>query len=123
MKTVNKTLLVHTDTKTFSSDVVIVDESKLVSTTKAFLKKLSKKYTEAKIQIYTPLGVVLQSPDKKTNYAVAYEEEKFVIVAPNGTRESAKLYGNWDEALRYTQKLLSQQKKTKIILSHYQNLS
>ena len=91
MKTVNKTLLVHTDTKTFSSDVVIVDESKLVSTTKAFLKKLSKKYTEAKIQIYTPLGVVLQSPDKKTNYAVAYEEEKICHCCPKWYKRVSKV--------------------------------
>lgn len=106
MSTDNKTLLIHTNTKTEETTAVIVPEHEIVHKTKEFLQKLSRKYKEAQIHVYSPVGVVLQSQDEENAFAVAYERDHFVIVAPNGTQESARLYGNWDEAISNVRQFL-----------------
>lgn len=110
----NKSLLLHNDTKNNQTTAIIVDEKDVLEKSKQFLKQISKKYS--------PLGVVLSTTDEKDGFTVAYEKDKFVIVAPNGTASSAKLYGNWDEALACAQKILSgrdPQKKNRFVLAQY----
>ena len=115
MKTNKKSLLVHNDTKNNQTTAIIVDEKDVLKKTKEFLKNISKQYS--------PLGVILSTTDEKDGFTVAYEKDKFVIVAPNGTTSSAKLYGNWDEALACAQRILneqgSSQKKNRFVLAQY----
>jgi|GEM_PF-6691708 len=122
MKKSNKSLLIHQDAKSDITTSIVIDEDDVVQKTKEFLEKIAKSYKSATVNVYHPLGVVLKSEDK--NYsAVAYEKEKYVIVAPNGTKTAAKLYGNWNEALAFAQKLLTpkknHEKKTRIVLAQY----
>ena len=111
MKTDNKSLLLHNDTKNHQTTAIIVDEKEISKKIKEFLKQISK--------AYSPPGIILSTTDEKDGFTVAYEKDKFVIVAPNGTIASAKLYGNWDEALVYAQRLFSGQKKNGIVLAQY----
>ena len=119
----DKTLLIHTDTKTDKTTALIVDEQDIVKKTKELLKKLAKKSQEAKIDMYKHIGVVLKSADKQDRYAVAYEREQYVIVAQNGTAETARLYGNWDEAISYVHKFLhgdcTEQEKSSFLIDEY----
>jgi len=115
MKTYKKSLLIHNNTKTNQTTAIIVEEKDVLKKTKEFLSQISK--------AYTPLGIVLSTTDEKDGFTVAYERDKFVIVAPNGTKSSAKLYGNWDEALASAQRILSEhnnsQKKNRFVLAQY----
>ena len=114
MKTQNKSLLLHNDTKSNQTTAIVVDEKDVLKKTKEFLKQISKNYSA--------LGVMLSTTDSENGFTVAYEKENFVIVAPNGTIATAKLYGNWDEALNYAQRFLSgkcSEKKSRIVLTQY----
>ena len=115
MKTNRKSLLIHNDTKNNKTTAIVVDEKDVLKKTKEFLKNISRQYS--------PLGVVLSTTDENAGFTIAYEKDKFVIVAPNGTTSSAKLYGNWDEALACAQKFLSDksssQKKNHFVLAQY----
>ena len=122
MKNSNKSLLIHQDEKSDKVTSIVIDEADVVRKTKEFLKKLAKLHKNATVHVYSPLGVVLKAEDN--NYsAVAYEKEKYVIVEPNGASASAKLYGNWNEALTCAQKLLTpeknNEKKSRIVLAQY----
>jgi len=90
-----------------------IDHTEFVQKTKEFLKNVAKN---------SPLGITLQTTDNDV-HAVVYEAERFVIVVPGGTKESAKLYGNWNEALLYTQRLLKEkchaQNITHLVLTQY----
>ena len=127
MKTDDKSLLVHIDSGSDKTASVIVDEKEVVEKTKEFLEKIAKEHKKTTVNVYYPLGVVLKATDEKEEqeyaYAVAYEKEKFVIVVPNGTAESAKLYGNWNEALTCAKKILAEKhspdKKIRIIVDQY----
>lgn len=120
MNTKNKTLLILEEPGSDKTTSIIVEEKDVVSKTKEFLEKISKKNKNAEVNVYSPVGVVLKSADSEDNYAVAYEREKFVIVSHKGTTESAKLYGNWHEALAYVQRILNEQSKsTQFLLAEY----
>lgn len=121
----NKSLLVHSNSVTNQATSIIVDEKDIVQKTKAFLEKIVHSHKQATVDMYFPLGIVLKTADDNQHqvYAVAYEHEKFVVVAPNGTTDVAKAYGNWDEALNFAKKLLIKQcnfeKTTRITLAEY----
>ncbi|HSA83454.1 MAG TPA: hypothetical protein VLF20_01030 [Patescibacteria group bacterium] len=106
---------------------LIVLEHEIVEKTKEFLQKLSQKYKEAKVQVYSPVGVVVKSQDQQNAFAVAYEQDHFVIVAPNGTKESAKLYGNWEEAINNVRKFLKENctntAHSQFLLTEYRKVS
>jgi hypothetical protein len=122
MNTNNKTLLILNESGSDRTTSIIVEEKEVISKTKEFLEKISKKYKEAELNVYSPVGVVLKSADNEDNYAVAYEREKFVIVSHKGKSESAKLYGNWQEAISGAQRILSGAgKKTRFVLAEYQH--
>jgi hypothetical protein len=124
MKTQDKTLLIIEDS-TKNATAMIVEEHEVLEKAQELLKQLAKTHKKARVNVYYPLGIVLRDADATTNkeYAVAYEKEKFIIVAPNGTHESAQLYGNWQEALNYAKKILncpiSAEKKSRFMLSQY----
>ena len=122
MKNANKSLLIHQDEKSNTITSIVIDEDDVVRKTKEFLKKLTKLHKKATVNVYCPLGVVLRAEDKKHS-AIAYEKEKYVIVEPNGAAAGAKLYGNWNEALAFAQKLVTpkkdKEKKTRIVLAQY----
>jgi hypothetical protein len=122
MKTDNKTLLILDNPGKDETTSIIVEENEVVAKTKEFLESISKKYKKAELNVYSPVGVVLKPADSDENYAVAYEREKFVIVSHNGTTESAKLYGNWQEALSYVRRILNQEgKSTQFLLAEYRH--
>jgi hypothetical protein len=122
MKTNDKTLLILDDTGSDNTTSILVEEKDVVLKTKEFLDKISKKYKKAELNVYSPVGVVLKPADNDEHYAVAYEREKFVIVSHNGSSESAKLYGNWHEALSYVRRLLIEQgKSTQFVLAEYRH--
>ena len=68
---------------------IIVAKEEFVEKTKELLTRV--KQTSRSLQI----GLQKNSQ----HYALAYEQEQFIIVVPQGNHNSAKLYGNWDEAL------------------------
>lgn len=122
MNTKNKTLLILNDSDSDKTTSIIVEEKEVISKTKEFLETISKKYKKAELNIYSPVGVVLKAEDDDENYAVAYEREKFVIVAHKGTTESAKLYGNWHEAIACAQRILSGTgKSTRFLVAEYEH--
>lgn len=80
----------------------------------------------SKIQQSPSLRVMIQITKKEridANYALAYERQQFVIVEPNGKKDAAQLYGNWDEALSYAKRLVTQQESpaesNNIVVTHY----
>lgn len=120
MKTNDKTLLILDEAGSDKTTSVIVSENEVVSKTKEFLEKISKKYKKAELSVYEPVGVVVKAEADEENFAVAYEREKFVIVSHKGKNESAKLYGNWHEAISYVQRLLNEAgKNTRFLLAEY----
>ncbi len=65
---------------------------------------------------------MLSAEGKNQSYAVAYEKDKFIIVSQNGLKNSAKLYGNWEEALACAKKIISlnnSEKGNRVILDVY----
>ena len=76
----------------------------------------------SKIQQSPSLRVMIQTTEKDANYALAYALQQFVIVEPNGKKDAAQLYGNWDEALSYAKRLVTQQNdaETNLVVTHYQ---
>lgn len=122
MKTNDKTLLILDEPGSDNTTSILVEEHDVVAKTKEFLAKISKKNKNAELNVYSPVGVVLKPADSDDNYAVAYEREKFVIVSHNGTTESAKLYGNWHEALSYVRRVLNGEgKNTRFLLAEYKS--
>ncbi|MEK7571420.1 MAG: hypothetical protein AAB553_04030 [Patescibacteria group bacterium] len=74
---------------------------------KQFLKKIKGELQAAGNE--TPCGIVLNAADTKgkDKKAVLYEQYIYVILMPDGQKENALLYGNWDEALYASKKLLT----------------
>lgn len=108
----NKTLLIHNDTKNNQTTAIVVDEKDIFKKAKELLKKISKDYST--------FGLMLSAEDKTKSYAVAYEKDKFIIVFQNGLKNSAKLYGNWEEALANAKKIISPNNSLKrLILDIY----
>lgn len=121
MKKTNKTLLVHQDTHNGTIKSIVVNEEDVISKTKELLKEITEYHKTATLNVYTPLGIVMKAEDDQKS-AIAYQDEKFVIVVPDGCATSAKLYGDWDEALVCAQRLFipkENHKKTRIVLSEY----
>lgn len=119
MSTSNKTLVILDEPGSEKTTSILVEEKEVVAKTKELLEKISKKYKKATVSVYSPVGVVLK-PAEGEDFAVAYEREKYVIVSPNGKKESAKLYGNWHEALSYIRRILNEQgKNTQFLLAEY----
>lgn len=69
--------------------LLIIAKEEFVEKTKEFLTTFTQKSRS--------LRIGLSNTNKQ--YAFAYEREQFIIVVPQGNQSSAKLYGNWDEAL------------------------
>lgn len=78
----------------------------------------------SKVRQSPSLRVLIQTTQKGKNYALAYAQQQFVIVEPNGKKDAAQLYGNWDEALSYAKRLVTQQgnptESTDLVVTHYQ---
>ena len=124
MNTHNKTLVIVEEPGSNKTTSIIVEEKDVLSKTKEFLEKLSKNHKQAEVNVYSPVGVVLKSEKDAENYAVAYEREKFVIVSHKGTRESARLYGNWQDAITHVQRILNGEGgNTRFLLEEYQHPS
>ena len=125
MKTQDKTLIIVEDSEKNETTTMIVDEHEVHEKAQELLKQLAKTHKKTNVDVFYPLGIVFRSADDQTSsgYAVAYEKERFVIVVPNGTTESAQLYGNWHEAIVYAKRILncqlSSEKKSRILLSQY----
>jgi hypothetical protein len=119
----NKTLVIHTDKQTDISKAIVVAEKDVIHRTKELLQKLMKKHDKANVEVYTPVRVVLKATDDEKNFAVAYEREKFVIVAPKGTETDARAYGNWEEAINFIKRTLSCAKTSNLILAQYRDTS
>ncbi|HZE87179.1 MAG TPA: hypothetical protein VE090_03140 [Methylomirabilota bacterium] len=102
---------------TQNQQLLRIDAKELVQQTRKFLQGLTS--------TSNPVGVVLktENDNQNYNYVVAYEQDEFIIVMPNGTDETAKLYGNWDEALICIQRAVNGQEnaaqKTQIVLTQY----
>ncbi len=120
MNTNNKTLLIVDEPGSNKTTSIIVEEKEVLSKTKEFLEKLAKTHKQAEVNVYSPVGVVLKSETDEENFAVAYEREKFVIVSHKGTSESARLYGNWQDAITCAQRILNGTgKNTRFLLTQY----
>jgi hypothetical protein len=97
------------------SSKIIIDEKEILQKTKEFLENAGANTRGVKLQ--------LEEESEKRESAVAYEKENFIIVLPNGEVSSARLYGNWDEALSFAQRILTkgqEQKNSRIVLAEYE---
>jgi hypothetical protein len=91
----------------------------LVSESKQFLQKLKNnedmKSSGIRIEILNKKG-------EKHNILM-YEQQIYVVLVPHALKEKALLYGNWDEAILASQKLLleehSLQKGHQLTLTAY----
>lgn len=110
-----KSLLIHNDTKNNKTTAMVVEEKDILQKTKEFLKKISANH---------PKAIILSPEGETKSYAVAYEEDEFIIVAHKDSKNSAKLYGNWDEALASAKRLLSKNGslQTRIVLAEYSDI-
>lgn len=124
MKTQDKTLVIHKDTKSNQTTTIVVDAKDVLKRTKELLKGL-KSRKKAEVSIYEPVGIVLKptAGNASESYAVAYEREQLVVVEPNGTHEEAKAYGNWEEAINCATRLLISEKPTTLILTQYKGVT
>ncbi len=97
----------------------------VAAVSKKFLIQIEEMYDKAGLKNYYPLGVMLRASDEDGNYgcSLAYERGGFIIVVPNGDMENAKLYGNWDEALASSERILDaamdQEKEPRVVISRY----
>lgn len=82
--------------------IIYIDN--LVNDSKKFLHKL-RSTQEDETQ---PSGLKIQFLNKagEKHNTLIYEQQVYVVVVPHGEKEEALLYGNWDEALKASQKLL-----------------
>ena len=115
MKNQGKSLLVHNDTQNNQTTAIVVEEKDILKKTKEFLKKISKNYS--------PMGIVLSAEGQTKGYAVAYEKENFIIVSKKGNAKSARLYGNWNEALNFARRIIAKRQaannNSRIVLAEY----
>lgn len=69
------------------------------------------------------LVVRISHPQGKEYQTTLYQEHPYVLVAPEGKKHDALLYGNWEEALHATQQkikgVLALQKPISISIDHY----
>lgn len=124
MKIQDKTLVLHEDTKSHQTTSIVVDEKDVHTKVKELLNTL-KTNKKAEVSVYEPVGVMLKPADGDAgdSYAVAYEREKLIVVAPNGTHEEAKAYGNWEEAINCAKRLFASAKSSSLILTQYKGVT
>lgn len=75
----------------------------LVSESKHFLQKIRSIQNNTK-----PTGIKIQimNNDTQDNHTLIYEQHVYVVVVPKGKKENALLYGNWEEAIRASHRML-----------------
>lgn len=94
----------------------------LVSESKQFLHKIQS----AQSGDIKSSGIRIQFSNKagEKHNTFIYEQQVYVVVVPHGQKDKALLYGNWDEAIHASKRLLITelsflQKDHKITLSSY----
>ena len=99
--------------------------AEVIPYTKAFLKKIEDMYTEADVRNTYPVGVMLRAADEDGNFgsSLLYEKGKYVVMIPNGEISDARVYGNWEEALVNSKRILAAamqtQKEPRVVVSRY----
>lgn len=99
--------------------------TEVIPYTKSFLKKIEDMYDEAGMRNSYPLGVMLRAADEDGNFgsSLLYEKGKYVVMIPNGEVSDARVYGNWEEALVNSKRILAAamqtQKEPRVVVSRY----
>jgi hypothetical protein len=99
--------------------------AEVIPHTKAFLQKIETLYAEAGFKDSYPLGVMLRAADEDGNFgsSLMYEKGKYVVMIPNGEVSDARVYGNWEEALVNSKRILAAAMQTKkeprVVVSRY----
>lgn len=117
MKDRIKSLLIHNDTANSKVTAVVTDDKSLAQKAQEFFRQIPKKGSQQ--------CIVLRAEGNESNYAVACEKENFIIVSKKGSTKSARLYGNWNEALNFAREIIAKHrdanKNLKFILAEYKN--
>lgn len=106
-------------------DYITTYLAEVIPQTNAFLKKIESWYEEAGLRNSYPLGVMLRASDEDGNYGASlmYEKGRYVVMIPNGEVDNARVYGNWEEALVTSKRLLTEammpQKEPRVVVSRY----
>jgi hypothetical protein len=106
-------------------DYITTYLAEIIPQTKTFLKKIEAMYDEAGMKNLYPLGVMMRAADEDGNYgcSLLYEKGRYVVMIPNGEAENARVYGNWEEALVNSKRILSAametQKEPRVVVSRY----
>ena len=53
------------------------------------------------------------------NNVTIYQESKYVFVAPEGKKQQALMYGNWEEALHATRRKIALCQPKSVAIDHY----
>lgn len=99
--------------------------AEVIPHTKTFLKQIEEWYAEAGLKDSYPLGVMMRAADEDGNYgsSLLYEKGKYVVMVPNGEAMEARVYGNWEEALVNSKRILTAamqtQKEPRVVISRY----
>jgi hypothetical protein len=106
-------------------EYITVDIQNLVQPTVTFLKKIEEMYTTAGVNQDYPRGVMMRFSLSDGNYgcSLAYEYEDNIIVVPNGDGTRTQSFTSWQEALIYSQQVISATmnpaKDPSIVVSRY----
>ena len=89
---------------TMKDNITTIYIDNLVSESKQFLHKLrSANNGDTKT---SGIRIQLLNKDGEQHNTLIYEQHVYVVVVPHGQKEKAMLYGNWDEAIKASQRLL-----------------
>lgn len=72
----------------------------LIEDSKMFLKQMNQ---------VNPYGIIIRTrnAEGKDNSTILFKQQKYVLIVPQGIQRRAFLYGNWEEALYASKRLLS----------------
>jgi hypothetical protein len=74
----------------------------LIDESKAFLKTIKK-------QASSPVRIVIRTLDGQGNdhHTLLYEENAYILIAPRGDLQHARIYGTWEDALYASKQLFA----------------
>lgn len=74
----------------------------LIDESKAFLKNIEQ------LKHAGNLGIIIHTHDERgnKNQTILYKNDNYVLIVPKGDKQKALLYGDWEEALYASKKLL-----------------
>lgn len=87
------------------TEITISCLENIIQESKDFLQMLTKKTGTSRTKVAFTIRAITQ--DGFDKYAVLYKRNNFVLVIPEGRKQDTLLYGNWDEALYASKRIIT----------------